>query len=176
MNRMSSSILWSSLQHAAELVKTVASRYDEYVSVKDLTDKINRALTAAKKDNDFIYHDRVPEVKDLEHIGKAALVRATAITPPLSQKFTGEQHRHSTQSLIVKKVWHKKNSTSEHPCQTTSLKLKIGHFGGIHLLVKIWLSLVVVWQHYGENLICCLWLKTIQHILAYRWYWLPYKV
>uniref|UniRef100_UPI003AACCE33 programmed cell death 6-interacting protein isoform X7 n=1 Tax=Centroberyx gerrardi TaxID=166262 RepID=UPI003AACCE33 len=76
------------LQHAAELVKTVASRYDEYVSVKDLSDKINRALTAAKKDNDFIYHDRVPEVKDLEHIGKAALVKATAITPPLSQKFT----------------------------------------------------------------------------------------
>lgn len=70
-------------------MKTVASRYDEYVSVKDLTDKINRALTAAKKDNDFIYHDRVPEVKDLEHIGKAALVKATAITPPLSQKFTG---------------------------------------------------------------------------------------
>ncbi|XP_041665023.1 programmed cell death 6-interacting protein isoform X2 [Cheilinus undulatus] len=76
------------LQHATELVKTVASRYDEYVSVKDLSDKINRALTAAKKDNDFIYHDRVPEVKDLEHIGKAALVKATAITPPLSQKFT----------------------------------------------------------------------------------------
>uniref|UniRef100_A0A8C5EBU6 BRO1 domain-containing protein n=1 Tax=Gouania willdenowi TaxID=441366 RepID=A0A8C5EBU6_GOUWI len=75
------------LQHAAELVKTVASRYDEYVSVKDMTDKINRALTAAKKDNDFIYHDRVPEVKDLEHIGKAALVKATSITPPLSQKF-----------------------------------------------------------------------------------------
>ncbi|XP_046875315.1 programmed cell death 6-interacting protein isoform X2 [Hypomesus transpacificus] len=76
------------LQHAAELVKTVASRYDEYVSVKDLSDKINRALTAAKKDNDFIYHDRVPEVKDLEHIGKAALVKSTAIAPPLSQKFT----------------------------------------------------------------------------------------
>lgn len=76
------------LQHAAELVKTVASRYDEYVSVKDLSDKINRALTAAKKDNDFIYHDRVPEVKDLEHIGKAALVKSTAITPPISQKFT----------------------------------------------------------------------------------------
>uniref|UniRef100_A0AAX7VUT9 BRO1 domain-containing protein n=1 Tax=Astatotilapia calliptera TaxID=8154 RepID=A0AAX7VUT9_ASTCA len=76
------------LQHAAELVKTVASRYDEYVSVKDLTDKINRSLTAAKKDNDFIYHDRVPEVKDLEQIGKAALVKPAAITPPLSQKFS----------------------------------------------------------------------------------------
>ncbi|XP_034455456.1 programmed cell death 6-interacting protein isoform X2 [Hippoglossus hippoglossus] len=73
------------LQHAKELVKTP---YDEYVSVKDLTDKINRALTAAKKDNDFIYHDRIPDVKDLEHIGKATLVKPTAITTPLSQKFT----------------------------------------------------------------------------------------
>ncbi|XP_030644645.1 programmed cell death 6-interacting protein isoform X2 [Chanos chanos] len=76
------------LQHATELVKTVASRYDEYVNVKDLSDKISRALAAAKKDNDFIYHDRVPEVKDLEHIGKASLVKATPIQNPLSQKFT----------------------------------------------------------------------------------------
>uniref|UniRef100_A0A8C1HV78 Programmed cell death 6 interacting protein n=1 Tax=Cyprinus carpio carpio TaxID=630221 RepID=A0A8C1HV78_CYPCA len=76
------------LQHATELVKTAASRYDEYVNVKDLSDKINRALTAAKKDNDFIYHDRVPEVKDLEPIGKASLVKATAVQTPLSQKFS----------------------------------------------------------------------------------------
>ncbi|KAL4629391.1 programmed cell death 6-interacting protein isoform X3 [Arapaima gigas] len=78
----------SRLQHAAELVKTVASRYDEYVSVKDLSDKISRALTAAKKDNDFIYHDRVPEVKDLDPIGKASLVKPAAIQVPMSQKFT----------------------------------------------------------------------------------------
>ncbi|CAG10008.1 unnamed protein product, partial [Tetraodon nigroviridis] len=78
----------SSLQHAAELVKTVASRYDEYISVKDLSDRINRSLTSAKKENDFIYNDRVPDVKDLEHIGKAALVKAAPITTPLSQKFT----------------------------------------------------------------------------------------
>uniref|UniRef100_A0A8C1F3Y2 Programmed cell death 6-interacting protein n=1 Tax=Cyprinus carpio carpio TaxID=630221 RepID=A0A8C1F3Y2_CYPCA len=76
------------LQHATELVKTVASRYDEYVNMKDLSDKISRSLTAAKKDNDFIYHDRVPEVKDLEHIGKASLVKTTGIQTPLSQKFT----------------------------------------------------------------------------------------
>ncbi|XP_056273598.1 programmed cell death 6-interacting protein isoform X1 [Pseudoliparis swirei] len=76
------------LQRSAELVKTVASSYDEYVSVKDLSETINRALVAAKKDNDFIYHDRVPEVKDLEHIGKAVLVKATTITSPLSLKFT----------------------------------------------------------------------------------------
>uniref|UniRef100_A0A8C4UCD4 Programmed cell death 6-interacting protein n=1 Tax=Falco tinnunculus TaxID=100819 RepID=A0A8C4UCD4_FALTI len=76
------------LQHAADLVKTVASRYDEYINVKDLVDKINRALTAAKKDNDFIYHDRVPDLKDLESIGKASLVKSTPVVVPLSQKFT----------------------------------------------------------------------------------------
>uniref|UniRef100_A0A8C6XWY4 Programmed cell death 6-interacting protein n=1 Tax=Naja naja TaxID=35670 RepID=A0A8C6XWY4_NAJNA len=76
------------LQHAADLVKTVTSRYDEYINVKDLSDKINRALTSAKKDNDFIYHDRVPDLKDLEPIGKVSLVKATPITIPLSQKFT----------------------------------------------------------------------------------------
>ncbi|KAM9319406.1 LOW QUALITY PROTEIN: programmed cell death 6-interacting protein [Gastrophryne carolinensis] len=78
----------SRLQHASDLVKTVASRYDEYVNVKDLSDKINRALAAAKKDNDFIYHDRVPDLKDLEPLGKAALVKPTPIAVPLSQKFS----------------------------------------------------------------------------------------
>ncbi|GAB0184261.1 programmed cell death 6-interacting protein [Grus japonensis] len=76
------------LQHAADLVKTVSSRYDEYINVKDLVDKINRALAAAKKDNDFIYHDRVPDLKDLESIGKASLVKSTPVVVPLSQKFT----------------------------------------------------------------------------------------
>uniref|UniRef100_A0A2H6N782 Programmed cell death 6-interacting protein n=2 Tax=Micrurus carvalhoi TaxID=3147026 RepID=A0A2H6N782_9SAUR len=76
------------LLHAADLVKTVTSRYDEYINVKDLSDKINRALTAAKKDNDFIYHDRIPDLKDLEPIGKVSLVKAIPITIPLSQKFT----------------------------------------------------------------------------------------
>lgn len=79
------------IQHAADLVKTVASRYDEYINVKDLSDKISRALTAAKKDNDFIYHDRIPDLKDLEPIGKASLVKATPVVVPLSQKFTGKQ-------------------------------------------------------------------------------------
>ncbi|XP_038665795.1 programmed cell death 6-interacting protein isoform X3 [Scyliorhinus canicula] len=76
------------LQHASDSVKTVASRYDEYINVKDLSDKITRALTAAKKDNDFIYHDRVPDVKDLEPVGKATLVKSTPVSHPMSQKYT----------------------------------------------------------------------------------------
>ncbi|XP_061112238.1 programmed cell death 6-interacting protein-like [Conger conger] len=76
------------LQNAISQLKTVTSRYNEYVNVKDLSDKITRALSAAKKDNDFIYHDRVPETKDLDRIGKASLVKPTAIQMPISQKFT----------------------------------------------------------------------------------------
>ena len=78
-----------SFQHAAELIKTVAARYDEYVNVKDFSDKISRALTAAKKDNDFIYHDRVPDLKDLDPVSKATLVKSTPVSVPISQKFTG---------------------------------------------------------------------------------------
>uniref|UniRef100_A0A8C5MN58 BRO1 domain-containing protein n=1 Tax=Leptobrachium leishanense TaxID=445787 RepID=A0A8C5MN58_9ANUR len=74
-------------KHASDLVKTVASRYDEYVNVKDLADKINRALVAAKKDNDFIYHDKVPDLKELEPIGKASIVKSTPVVVPLSQKY-----------------------------------------------------------------------------------------
>ncbi|CAH2283538.1 programmed cell death 6-interacting isoform X1 [Pelobates cultripes] len=76
------------LQHASDLVKTVASRYDEYVNVKDLADKVSRALTAAKKDNDFIYHDKVPDLKELEAIGKASIVKPSPVVIPLSQKYS----------------------------------------------------------------------------------------
>uniref|UniRef100_A0A8C0CHF8 BRO1 domain-containing protein n=1 Tax=Balaenoptera musculus TaxID=9771 RepID=A0A8C0CHF8_BALMU len=76
------------LQHATELIKTVTSRYDEYVNMKELSDKINHALTAAKKDNDFTYHNRVPDLKDLDPTGKATLVKSTPVNVPISQKFT----------------------------------------------------------------------------------------
>lgn len=58
--------------------------------MRELSDKTARALTPAKKDNDFIYHERVPEVRDLERIGKAAMVKPTALQVPLSQKFSGK--------------------------------------------------------------------------------------
>ncbi|KAI1894230.1 hypothetical protein AGOR_G00113680 [Albula goreensis] len=76
------------LQYATTLLKTASSRFDEPINVRHFSDKVASALAAAKKDNDFIYHDRVPEVKDLEHIGKATLVKPTPIQVPMSQKFT----------------------------------------------------------------------------------------
>lgn len=98
-------------------MKSVASRYDEYVSVKDLNDRINRALAAAKKDNNLIYNDRVPDIKELEHIGKAALVKAAPITPPLSQKFTGGTRRRNKYIALVYKLRSRTHTSSAswHP-------------------------------------------------------------
>merc|ERR1719184_173067 len=45
----------------------------------DWTKRATRALTDAKKDNDFIYHERIPDVKVLTAIGRAAVVKPTAL-------------------------------------------------------------------------------------------------
>jgi len=49
----------------------------------DWVKRANRALTDAKKDNDFIYHERIPDVKQLASVGRAAVVKPT----PLPDKF-----------------------------------------------------------------------------------------
>ena len=40
---------------------------------------MNRALVAAKKDNDFIYHERIPSPEDLPVIGRAPMAKPTSI-------------------------------------------------------------------------------------------------
>lgn len=53
--------------------------------------RIQRELQAAKKDNDFIYHDKVPDVKSLAPIGKAAIAKPTPIpATAMSEKFQGK--------------------------------------------------------------------------------------
>lgn len=53
---------------------------------------MNKALlesTEAKKDNDFIYHERIPDVKNLEPISKAVLAKPTPLPTKFSSKFKG---------------------------------------------------------------------------------------
>ena len=40
---------------------------------------MDRLLAEAKKDNDFIYHERIPEVKALSAVGRAAVVKPTSV-------------------------------------------------------------------------------------------------
>ncbi|VDP19814.1 unnamed protein product [Soboliphyme baturini] len=48
---------------------------------------IQKALDAAKKDNDFIYHERVPDLKTLPALPKFAVAHAIAPSSPMSSRF-----------------------------------------------------------------------------------------
>jgi programmed cell death 6-interacting protein len=71
----------SRLQKAVECLKGAESRGAlTFTQIfKDHLNKANNALEEAKKDNDFIYHAKVPEYKSLSSIGKAQLAKATNV-------------------------------------------------------------------------------------------------
>lgn len=51
--------------------------------------KAIQELEEAKKDNDFIYHERIPDVKHLEPISKAVIAKSILLPSKLSSKFKG---------------------------------------------------------------------------------------
>ena len=69
------------LQHAIELLTACQTRSGVscLCGAADWIKRANRALTDAKKDNDFIYHERIPDVKNLTAIGRASVVKPTAM-------------------------------------------------------------------------------------------------
>ncbi|KAK3106570.1 hypothetical protein FSP39_022711 [Pinctada imbricata] len=79
----------SRLQKANELLSAAQSRGGVTFSFKNEQGRVQRDLQAAKKDNDFIYHDKVPDIKSLPSIGKAAIAKASPFPQThLSEKFT----------------------------------------------------------------------------------------
>ncbi|XP_054710017.1 programmed cell death 6-interacting protein-like [Uloborus diversus] len=63
------------LQKASDLMKTAESKNILNLDFKDYLAKINHNYEEAKKDNDFIYHARIPDAKSLPPIGKAPLAK-----------------------------------------------------------------------------------------------------
>ncbi|PRD26081.1 UNVERIFIED_CONTAM: Pdcd6ip [Trichonephila clavipes] len=63
------------LQKATEAMKTAESKGILTSEFKDYLPKITHNFEEVKKDNDFIYHARIPDAKSLEPIGKAALAK-----------------------------------------------------------------------------------------------------
>jgi len=55
----------------------------------DIQKRLLRALQEAEKDNDFIYHARIPEVTSLMAISKAAVAKTTPVSSPMSSQFKG---------------------------------------------------------------------------------------
>jgi len=71
----------SRLQYAQELFSACVARSGRPAmgNCSDWSKRVERALTDAKKDNDFIYHERIPDVKSLATIGRAAVVKPAAL-------------------------------------------------------------------------------------------------
>lgn len=58
------------------------------VNVKVWHDKISRAYSEAKKDNDFIYHEQIPRADTLPAIGRATLAKSIAVgSSPVTSNF-----------------------------------------------------------------------------------------
>ncbi|XP_049821414.1 programmed cell death 6-interacting protein isoform X2 [Aethina tumida] len=77
----------SRLTRSVELFKAAQQRSGRPNLFEELCDKAERNLTSAKKDNDFIYHERIPDIKSVEPIGKAQPAKALPVPHPMSQGF-----------------------------------------------------------------------------------------
>lgn len=51
------------LKHALELFKTAQTRSGDYTLFEDSVGRVQRAHDEAVKDNNFIYHEAVPDVR-----------------------------------------------------------------------------------------------------------------
>ncbi|RMX52510.1 hypothetical protein pdam_00015525 [Pocillopora damicornis] len=58
------------------------------VDFKTWEGRIKREATELKKDNEFIYHERMPDIDSLGPIGRAALAKSLPLSKPASSKFT----------------------------------------------------------------------------------------
>lgn len=56
---------------------------------KDWQKKVKQALDQANKDNDFIYHARIPDLNSLAPIGKASPAKLLPVASPMSANFKG---------------------------------------------------------------------------------------
>ena len=74
---------------AMELIKTAESRAGKELNMKPYVAKIQASYEKTKKDNEFVYHDRVPDFKTLPAIEPASLAKITPIKYPISEDFRG---------------------------------------------------------------------------------------
>lgn len=75
-----------------ELFKAAQQRSNKPSLFQDYANRAQRNLTEVKKDNDFIYHERVPDVKALEPIGKASVAKLLPLPEVFSSNFKGLLH------------------------------------------------------------------------------------
>ncbi|XP_043268498.1 programmed cell death 6-interacting protein [Venturia canescens] len=75
------------LEHAVELFKAAQQRSNKPSLFQEYANRAQRNLTEVKKDNDFIYNERIPDIKSLNPIGKASLAKLIPPAQPMSANF-----------------------------------------------------------------------------------------
>ncbi|RZC42803.1 BRO1, ALIX LYPXL bnd, FUN14, DUF3824 and/or DUF1204 domain containing protein [Asbolus verrucosus] len=75
------------LERSVELFKAAQQRSGKTSLFQDLQHRAERNLAEAKKDNDFIYHERIPDIKSLDLIGKAQPAKVLQLAQPMSHNF-----------------------------------------------------------------------------------------
>ncbi|XP_008545524.1 programmed cell death 6-interacting protein [Microplitis demolitor] len=75
------------LEYAVDLFKAAQQRSNKPALFQEYANKAQRRLTEVKKDNDFIYHERIPDIKSLEPIGKANVAKLLTMSQPLNPNF-----------------------------------------------------------------------------------------
>ncbi|KAK2160065.1 hypothetical protein LSH36_141g09036 [Paralvinella palmiformis] len=75
------------LRHAKELITAAEQRGGSHFLFQDQSKKIIKALTDANKDNDFIYHARIPDISSLPAIEKTVVAKILKPNVPMSANF-----------------------------------------------------------------------------------------
>ena len=88
-----------------ELFKGAQQRSGKPSYFQDYANKAQRNLNEAKKDNDFIYHEKIPDVKSLPSVGKAMLAKSLPVPERLSQNFRGKGTSDTLKPLILTKAF-----------------------------------------------------------------------
>ena len=86
--RIGEQIAW--LQKSVELLKAAQTRSGIPNFYQTELSRAERSLQEAKKDNDFIYHERVPDIKTLPPLEKAQVAKPSPMLAHWSSNFQGE--------------------------------------------------------------------------------------
>ncbi|OXU28162.1 hypothetical protein TSAR_009139 [Trichomalopsis sarcophagae] len=78
------------LEFAAEMFKVAQTKSNRLTLFEDYYNKTLRNLTEVKRDNDFIYHERIPDFKSLSPVSKAHVAKLL----PLPEKFSSQFQVH----------------------------------------------------------------------------------
>jgi programmed cell death 6-interacting protein len=75
------------LEHALGLFKATKERSRKSSFFQDYVNRAQRNLTEAKKDNDFIYYQTIPDIETVPPVGKALLAKTLPLPQRLSEDF-----------------------------------------------------------------------------------------